>query len=139
MANFTGHSKGIPLKEFLESLDVPIFLVDSDVRVRGATSTGVGLAGWETEEETQGLLVGEVFHCVNAKLPGGCGQTGNCSACILRNTVTETYRSGEARVRVPGVLTVRRGEEVAELPFHLTTVKVGDRVLVRVDHREAAV
>lgn len=79
---------------------------------------------------------GDVFDCVNAKLPGGCGMTELCSACTVRNTVTHTYRTGESQIGVPTTLRVQQEGVTKEVVFDLTTEKVGDRVLVQVERAE---
>jgi PAS domain-containing protein len=127
-----GDPDGIPLREFLAGLDVPTFLVDDDGRVRAANPGTLGMVG-KTEDQVTGQLGGKVFSCVNADLPGGCGMTELCSACTVRNTVTETYETGQSQVRIPSTLRVESEEGEIELAFFLTTEKVGGRVLVQIE------
>jgi PAS domain-containing protein len=124
--------RGTPLRDFLESLEVPTLLVDREVRVQVANPPTLEMVG-KSREEIEGYLPGEVFRCVNADLPGGCGQTELCSACTVRNTVNETYETGESRIRVPATLRVRWDGESARIKFLLTTEKAGERVLVQVE------
>lgn len=123
---------GIPIEEFLESLDLPTILVDGEGRVRRASAEALGMVA-KDREDVEGFLGGEVFQCVNANLPGGCGQTELCSACTVRNTVTHTYRTGEAQVRVPATLDVTDKGSPREMAFHLTTRKVGSKVIVQIE------
>jgi PAS domain-containing protein len=123
---------GTPLEEFLTSLNIPTLLVDEDGRVQSANADALDFVG-KPRHEVEGVLGGDVFQCVNAGLPGGCGRTELCSACTVRNTVTHTYRTGETKVRVPAVLDVMEEETSKELEFLLTTQRVGSRVLVRIE------
>lgn len=125
-------SEGVPLRDYLASLNVPIFLADGDGRVQGASPVALEMLD-KTHEEVHRHLGGEVFDCVNSALPGGCGHTDFCSACTVRNTVMASYESGESHNRVPAALTIRRNGEVQEMSFLLTTERLGNGVLIRVD------
>jgi len=120
--------------ELLDSLDVPTLLVSSDVVVEGANEAALALVE-KALPSVQGTPGGEVFGCVNADLPGGCGRSSLCSACTVRNTVVKTYRSGRSGIRVRAVLQVWSGGAPRDVGFLLTTEKVGDRVLVQVEPR----
>ena len=126
---------GTPLREFLASMDVPTLLVDGDGRVRNANPDALVMVG-KTHDQVVEQLGGDVFECVNATLPGGCGQTELCPACTLRNTVTHTYRTGKNQIGVPTTLRVRQEGVTREIFFDLTTEKVGDSVLVQVEPAE---
>lgn len=125
-------SGGVPVLEFLQSLEIPTLLVDGDGRVDEVSPHVLSLLE-KTQEEVANRLGGEVLDCVNAELPGGCGKTELCSACTVRNTITDTYRTGESHVRVPAALTVRGDGSSREMSFLLTTEKGGDRVLVQIE------
>jgi len=125
-------SGGTPLNEFLTSLDIPTFLTDGNVRVERANADALALVQ-KDREQVEDHLGGEVFECVNAGLPGGCGKTEKCSACTVRDTVTHTYLTGESHIRVPATLRVQQKGGVEELSFYITTEKVGDRVLVQAE------
>jgi len=129
---------GTPVEEFLESLGIPTLLVDGPGVVEGANSGVLGLVG-KTQGEVDGRLGGEVFDCVNAGLPGGCGRTVHCSACTVRNTVTRTYTTGKSETRVPAILKVRPEGIPEEIAFYITTEKVGDRVLVQIESASRSV
>jgi PAS domain-containing protein len=123
---------GTPLEEFLDSLGIPTLLVDGPGIVRSANQGALEMVGKSTEE-VDGKFGGQVFDCVNADLPGGCGRTVQCSACTVRNTVTLTHETGESQTRVPAILKVRPRGIPEEIAFYITTEKVGDRVLVQIE------
>jgi hypothetical protein len=130
-----GESGETPIQVFLDSLDIPTFLAGGDMRVKRANSDILGLVGKE-KAQVEDHLGGEVFECVNSFEPGGCGKTEKCSACTVRNTVTHTFDTGESQVQIPAILKVRQEGGPVEMKFHLTTEKVGDRVLVQVEPAE---
>jgi hypothetical protein len=125
---------GTPLQRYLDELGVPVFLVSDEVRMVGANEAadtffprhgaGAGLAG---------RLPGEVFECANAAAPGGCGRTIHCSGCVLRATITETYRTGTAHFRVPASLEVGPPESRGRVDFLITTTRLEDKVALRID------
>lgn len=122
---------GTRLDEFLATLGVPTLLVDGTGRVDEANQEAMDMVE-KPGEEVRGRFQGEVFDCWNATLPGGCGCSVLCSACVVRRAVLDTYDSGTSLLGVPVVLKVRENGKGKELKFALTTEKVGDRVLVRV-------
>jgi len=141
---------GTPLHTFLESLGIPTLLVTGAVVVDGALGEEgvVGVAGaivvdganekalemlGKSQDAVGGKPTGQVFDCINADLPGGCGRTVHCSACTLRNVVTQTFTLGEGQIRVPVALEVRLGGSTEEKLFLVTTEKMADRVLVRIE------
>jgi hypothetical protein len=123
---------GTPLLDFLSSLEIPTLIVDGEGRVQAANAETLDMVQKELDA-VEGYLGGNVFSCVNANLPGGCGKTELCSACTVRNTVTHTYQTGETQLRVPASLEVSGKGGVKELEFLLTTQRMGERVLLRIE------
>ncbi len=122
----------VPLERFLESLDAPVLLVDMERggRVRAANRAGFEAAG-SSRERGRDRLLGEVFECANAVLPGGCGRTVHCSGCAIRDTVTRTARTGEAVTDVPATLTPEGADGTIDL--RISAERVGGHVLLRLD------
>lgn len=123
---------GVPVETFLSELGVPVLLMDDDVQVTDANPAALAMLG-RTEATVLGRLGGEVFECVNSRLPGGCGRSVHCSGCTLRRTVTSTWETGRTCSRVPATLEVTRGDEPERIALLITTAKVGNRVLLRID------
>ncbi len=123
---------GTPLEEFLDSLGVPVMVVSEDLQLEVANEAALALAG-KDREHAMGRLGGEVFECVNANLPGGCGRTTRCSGCAIRGSVTYTFRTGEGRHRVPATLKAGPVGAVLEFDLFVTTEKAGDRVLLKLE------
>lgn len=90
----------------------------------------------KTRESTVGLRGGEIIECANSRLPGGCGRTVHCVACTLRNSVRETYETGQGVSRVPAWIGLHgEADEIARTRLRLliSTEKAGDVVLLRLD------
>ncbi len=123
---------GVPLQTFLDSLPAPIFVVDSGGVVQAANRMGYTLLrkGPRQVEKQPG---GVVFECAYAQLPEGCGRTIHCSGCAIRRSVYHTCETGESLIEVPA--TLRSGDLGAplEIAMRISTEKMGDVVLLRVD------
>jgi hypothetical protein len=79
-----------------------------------------------------------VLECAHAREPGGCGETVHCLACTIRRNVVETHRTGVPGTRVPAHLNVARGDGVESTRFVVSTRKVQQLLLLRIDERVAA-
>ena len=123
---------GISMGDFLASLDTPVLLVDGDMVVQGGTASSSQMTGKELVD-IQGLRGGNVFECVNASLPEGCGRTIHCSGCTLRRTITDTYATGQSHHRVPATLKVTSADEPEAIAIYVTTEKVAERVLLKIE------
>lgn len=123
------------LPDFLNTLDAPVVAVDPDVVVKIANSRANALFG-KGSGEVLGKKAGDVFECPFARLPGGCGRTIHCSGCAIRINVAETHRTGEPRIRVPAYLCRGTADEHQEIGMHVSTEKIGDLVLLRIDRMD---
>jgi PAS domain-containing protein len=79
--------KGDFIESILNSIPLPIFVVDEDVRILWFNQSASPLLNLEPD-----LVLlkrcGEVFHCVHAvESSAGCGNTEFCKACPIRNSV----------------------------------------------------
>jgi len=120
--------KGASLQRFIDSLTVPVVVVDADCGMECMNRSALQLAG--RTEAVQHELLGPVFTCVNSRKPGGCGRAIHCSGCAIRRAVTHTSATGEPQV-CPATLVVGDSEQPAELALIITTIKVEGMVLLR--------
>jgi len=125
-----GH--GCQFGEFLDRLPAPIFVIDEKARVVGANAEGLRQVN-KSARDVQSRLGGEVFECRHAKEPGGCGQTIHCKTCTIRNTVTKTLKTGETCLRVPAYMDLGNIIQERTVRFLISTEKVGEVVLLRID------
>ena len=127
-----GAQRGIALREYLNMLEVPVLAVDSDVVVKIANDEACRLV-CKQPQDIADRKGGDVFECSYARLPGGCGKDVHCSGCTIRLTVEETYRTGNPRLRVPAFLRYGGPGAERDISMHVSTEKVGDLVLLRID------
>ena len=123
---------GIPLRNFLDRFALPIAIVDSEGVVRTVNTQARSMLGKELSD-IEGHKGGDVFQCVHAILPGGCGNTVHCSGCAIRRTVMETHTTGKSFLRIPALLKQQNPKEPQDIRFLISTEKVGDYVLLRID------
>jgi hypothetical protein len=129
---------GTNLQEFLDGLPGAVLVTDENVRVIGVNAAGQRLLSARSPE-LRGRLGGEIFECQHARLPGGCGQTIHCRACTIRTCVTHTHTTGEPRIRVPAYMDLGDLIEDRRPRFLISTSKLGEAVLLRIDQVEQPV
>jgi hypothetical protein len=128
-----GEPGGMGLIDFLDQLEMPVLVIDDDVKVQQANKQMRALLG-KDPSQIAGRLGGEVFECVHAREPGGCGRAIHCSGCAIRRAVTETFMTGRSLDNVPAYLHRDMITEYVELDLLISTEKVFSAVLLRIDH-----
>ena len=124
--------RGEPLMEFLDRLSVPVLVVESEPRVLTGNKPARDLLG-KGLGEIEGRRGGEVIECFHASQPGGCGQTEHCKSCTIRNTVLETFETGESFLHVQAFPDIQVGKDVKTMSVEISTEKIADVVLLRID------
>jgi PAS domain-containing protein len=119
---------GLPLDKFLDRFEVPLLVVDKNVRIVAANKMFENLTG-RSHRDVFGLLGGEVMECVYARLPEGCGRTAHCLACSIRNTVMATMESEEPQMQVP----VKLRRESKEIEMVISAEKIGSFVRIIIE------
>jgi PAS domain-containing protein len=123
---------GVPLKEYLEALKVPVLLVDSGGVIQYANHLAVVQIG-KRPDEIKGCYGGDVFECTYARLPEGCGKTEHCSGCAIRRTVRDTFESGKSHDGVTALLSTEVEGVMGEKKFEISTFKGEEGVFLRVE------
>ena len=119
---------GLPLDQFLDRFEVPLLVVDKNVRIVAANKMFEKMTG-RSHRDIFGLLGGEVMECVYARLPEGCGRTAHCLACSIRNTVMATMESEEPQMQVP----VKLRRESKEIEMVISAEKIGSFVRIIIE------
>jgi len=91
------------LGELLDKFESPVLAVNSEARIVAANCAMAELLQ-KASREIFGLLGGEAIECQFAQLPDRCGGTIHCKACVIRNTVMYTMKTGKAKKNVPASL-----------------------------------
>ncbi len=120
------------MNEFLDSLETPILMVNSNGETMYANRVACDFLG-KTNESLNGVLGGDVMQCIHSRAPGGCGGTVHCKSCEVRNSVTHTYETGEACVRVPAHMDIIDSNATMEIRFFVSTEKAGETVLLQIE------
>jgi PAS domain-containing protein len=133
-AHYRRQLKGLSLGEYLDDVSGPVLVVDEDVRMIAANRLMAELLG-QRPGDLVGLRGGEVLECAYARRPGGCGQQVHCRTCAIRNSVKNTFSTGEPCVRVPAFLERKEGR----LDVLVSTRKRGPVVQVLIENAPAGV
>jgi PAS domain-containing protein len=123
---------GVELEAYLDSLQVPIVLVNREGIVVSVNNQAKTMLCKDLAE-IKGYKGGEVFECAYARLPEGCGNTTHCSGCTIRRTVMETYGTGKSFLRVPATLNQNSPEDPKETNLLISTERIAELVLLRID------
>lgn len=125
-------TSGVPLERFLDSLGVPVTLVDGAVHVVYANAAAQSLLK-KPQVAADRRPVGRVFECEDSYQPGGCGRAKNCSSCVLWNAVTRCSESGQPEDGLVATLKQRTDSGSADLVMRISTRRVDSQVLLRID------
>lgn len=119
-------------QDFLDSLELPVLVVNSNVTIMGGNRKAAEFIGKELPE-VKSLLGGEALECAYSRLPGGCGKTVHCGGCVIRKTVTATWNDGKSRLYVEGYLDSGDPKVPARTRIFVSAEKVGDFVFLKVE------
>lgn len=127
---------GVELESYLDSLDVPIVLVNRGGKVVTANNRAKSKLRKDLSD-IEGYRGGEVFECAYARLPEGCGNTMHCSGCTIRRTVMKTHGTGKGFRKIQATLNQNTPEDPKQKNLLISTERLADVVLLRIDKFEA--
>lgn len=120
------------LSEFLNSIEVPILVMDENKGIRQANRAAERALA-KVAGQMQGKRFGIVIECVHAEVMGECGLSPYCSGCAFRRNVYDTYRDGTPRHGEYSQHTVATPKGQAARQFKYSMTKTGDSVLVAIE------
>jgi PAS domain-containing protein len=124
------------VREVLDSIGAPVLLLDKGYRIMAANEPARRILD-RPLVDIENYLPGEAMECINARLPGGCGQTVHCQACALRNALNKTITTGADLEKVPAYQDVyQKDGSVVRRFLLISTEKLEDFILLRVDEIE---
>jgi len=126
---------GVDIKKYIEKLNIPVVIVDSEGVVNEANSVAKNFLNKDIAQ-IKGFKGGDVFECAYSRLPGGCGNTVHCSGCTIRNTVMKTYETGKSSFRVKAYLKMYKPDRPQDIRFLISTIKINDVVLLAIEDVE---
>jgi hypothetical protein len=132
-ANLFLADQGVHLSAFLDALNIPVLLVDNDVKVIGANALALSFVQKDLPE-VENRHGGDVFECIYAATPEGCGKTMHCSGCAIRIAVRDTFYSGSSHREIPAYLKCGRSGQPKRIGLLISTEKVNDAILLKIDN-----
>jgi hypothetical protein len=87
------------IRTLLEVMPIPVFITDDDVSLRFFNRAAGRLLGSDhCEAEERPVRLGEALACRNS-IEKGCGMSGFCGDCVIRNSTYEAIGADGARRR----------------------------------------
>ena len=123
------------VKGMLDIIDEPVLIIDSMGFVKSANEKGLKLLDKDLES-VEAHLGGDVLECSYAKLPEGCGKTEHCRTCAIRNVLMDTLAHGRGYKNVPAFQKIRTPNGDRIMRFYISTEKIGEQILLRIDDIE---
>ena len=121
-----------PLQQFIHRLEMPVLMINAETLVVTGNRLAQEILGKDLQE-IEGQTGGRVIQCTHAFKPEGCGKGQHCQSCTIRRTVTETFKTGKPCIGVRAYPDIQLGAEVKTYHIQITTQKLGDFVLLRID------
>ncbi len=117
----------------LESIRAPVLLMQANPRrVVTANRQALTLFG-KPLRSIEGHRGGEVFDCVHSFSEAGCGKDNNCEHCKIKHAIMDTFTTGNAHRGISANLDIRKPSGTQTYVVQVSTEKLGDLALVRVD------
>ncbi len=122
----------VSLREFLNKLETPVLAIDEEGTVV-SVNTPVHELLKKNRSQIEGVKTGNVISCKNAFSPEGCGNTIHCDGCTIRNTVTDTYKTGEKHKNIKTFREVVTDDGFKKLNLQISTELINNIVFLRID------
>lgn len=120
-------------RKILDAIDAPVLLMQSEPRqVFTANNKALELFNKKLSQ-IEGRRGGEVFDCVHSFTEAGCGKDINCDNCRIKKAVVETFVTGKSFEGISTVLQITEDNEIRSYDMQVSTEKVGDLALLRID------
>lgn len=117
----------------LEAIDAPVLLMQGDPRqVVTANRKALALFG-KAPSEVESHRGGEVFDCVHSFTAAGCGKDANCENCRIKDAIVDTFVTAASHRHVSTELSVKKPDGTGRYLVQVSTEKLGDLALVRVE------
>lgn len=112
------------LATIFENAPFMMLLLDGERKIRRVNGVACSFAG-SPATDMSGLRGGEALHCVHAlDSAEGCGFGAYCQSCVIRQTVQDTFESGQKYHQVEATLTLSIQGKEQEIQFLISTTKV---------------
>jgi len=117
----------------LEAIDAPILLMEGNPR-QVITANQKALTLFDKKsEEVENHRGGQVFNCVHSFTEAGCGKDANCENCKIKNSIVDTFTSSTSHSSISTELLIMKAADTRSYVLQISTEKLGDLALVRVE------
>jgi transcriptional regulator of aromatic amino acid metabolism len=124
------------LKALADAIDAPVLVMQSEPR-QVYTANGKALELFKKEpDRIEKHRGGQVFDCVYAFTEAGCGKDVHCQPCKIKNAIVETLTTGRTYTGVSALMDIRKSIGTSTYTLQVSTEKIGDMALVRIDRYE---
>jgi signal transduction histidine kinase len=108
-----------------ENAAVVLALLNDNVEVVNINKSATDVIG-KKKADILNKLGGEVFNCANAWSNGEvvCGIGRNCGKCVLRNNITDTFKTGNTNFKKEGYFDITVNGEIVRLRLLISTAIV---------------
>lgn len=106
----------------LKALPLAVVITDVSCRIVKINATAQDFFGL-SDAEAHSHLCGDVFKCINSRLPQGCGSTQYCPKCVFRKSIDAVFR-GENVTRHKGDFAIYKDGEVQRLSLLITAAPI---------------
>lgn len=129
-------SAGADHGAWLEALAAPVLLLQGQPRqVVAANQRALALFGKELFE-VAGHRGGQVFDCLHSFSAAGCGLDSHCEECKIKGAIVDTFATDTPHHAVAATLPLKKGDGIRNYLLQVSTQKIGDLALVRVERYE---
>jgi hypothetical protein len=120
----------------LEAIEAPVLLMQGNPRqVVTANKRALDLFRKELHE-VEGRRGGRVFDCVHSFTEAGCGKDVNCEGCKIKDAIVDTFATGNPHRGISTSLQIRQANGTNAYVLQVSTEKLGDLALVRIERYE---
>jgi hypothetical protein len=121
----------------LEAIDAPVLLMQGNPRQVIAANLKALALFEKMPQEVEGHRGGQVFDCVHSFTEAGCGKDANCENCKIKNAIVDTFTSANSHNGVSTELSIKKATGSKTYALQVSTEKLGDLALVRVERYDA--
>lgn len=128
----------ITIRGFIDTIDIPILVLQAEPRqVFTANKKACELFG-KGLHQMEGFRGGQVFDCVQSFTEAGCGKDINCENCDIKGAIIGTLTMGNSFENIKSTLDIKKDDKISTYLLQISTEKVGDLALVRIDEYKQA-
>jgi PAS domain-containing protein len=120
--------QGHYLRTIFDTIPLPTFVVDEDVRIQNYNAAGGQLLGPEPELALH-RRGGDALHCIHSEAKG-CGQNELCKQCVIRNSVNSAF-IGKATHRKTHKAEWRTHGNTVQIDLLITTTPLPESEYLR--------